>query len=229
MGENIGAAARAMLNCGLTELRLVRPRDGWPNAAAEAMSSGALARMPPVRVFNSTADALADCHFVLATTARGRDMVKPCYTPREAAAALAQHTGEGQKTAILFGPERAGLENDDVALSHGIVTIPLNPQFSSLNLGQAVLLTAYEWSQVMLPADRAAPQPDTLPAPHEKFMEMCRRLEDELEAHHFFRTDGQKPIMIRNLRNMLSRARMTDQEVRTFHGLITALIGKKEA
>lgn len=227
MGENIGAAARAMLNCGLRELRLVNPRDGWPNPAAEAMSSGALAKMPPVPVFESAKAAVADCHYVLATTARPRDMVKPVFTPREAVAELAGRAAAGQKTAILFGPERAGLENDDVALAHGIITIPLNPEFSSLNLGQAVLLTSYEWSQTQYAASDRKENED-LPAPHEKFVELCERLEGELESGHFFRTDGQRPVMIRNLRNMLSRAEMTEQEVRTFHGMITALTGGKK-
>lgn len=225
LGENIGAAARAMMNCGLSALRLVTPRDGWPNPAAESMSAGALAKMPPVEVFGSTAAAVADCHFVVATTARTRDMLKPIFTPRTATQELARRAAEGQKTAILFGPERAGLENDDVVLSHGIVTIPLNPQFSSLNLGQAVLLLAYEWSQKSFTLEPA--QPESPPVTHAKLLELFERLETELEAHHFFRTDGQKPVMIRNLRNMLSRANMTEQEARTFHGIITALTGGK--
>lgn len=229
MGENIGAAARAMMNCGLPELRIVRPRDGWPNPAADAMSSGALEKMPPVRVFESTADAVSDCHFILATTARMRDMVKPSFTARTAAAEISKRSGSGQKTAILFGPERAGLTNDDVALSHGTITIPLNPAFSSLNLGQAVLLVAYEMRQVA-PVTQNPPSPtdaDSLPVTHDRLMELFERLEQELDTHHFFRNEGQKPIMIRNLRNMLSRADMTDQEARTFHGIISALTGKK--
>lgn len=228
MGENIGASARAMLNCGLTGMRLVRPRDGWPNPAAYSISVGALEKMPPVQVFEQTRDAIADCQFVLATTARARDMVKPSYTAREAATELGRRAAEGQKTAILFGAERAGLDNDDVALAHGLITIPLNPEFSSLNLGQAVLLVAYEWSQISIPAKDPVP-PELLPAPHDKFLEMCERLEAELDANNFFRTGGHKSIMIRNLRNMLSRGAMTEQEVRTFHGIITALTGKKTA
>jgi len=231
MGENIGAAARAMMNCGLSELRIVRPRDGWPNPAADAMSSGALEKMPPVRVFESTADAVADCHFILATTARVRDMVKPSFTARTAAAEISKRSDSSQKTAILFGPERAGLTNDDVALSHGTITIPLNPAFSSLNLGQAVLLVAYEMRQAAPVTEESQTQPPTdadgLPVTHDKLMELFGRLEQELETHHFFRNEGQKPIMIRNLRNMLSRAEMTDQEARTFHGIISALTGKK--
>lgn len=228
MGENIGAAARAMLNCGMSDLRLVRPRDGWPSPSAEAMSSGALAKMPPVKVFDTTEAALEDCHFVLATTARPRDMVKPVFTARSAADELRKRAAEGQKTAILFGGERAGLSNDDVALAHGIITIPLNPDFTSLNLGQAVLLVTYEWYQAgdnTLPS--TMPTGNSLPVSHDKLIELFKRLETELEAHHFFRSAGQRPIMVRNLRSLLTRAEMTDQEARTFHGIISALTDKK--
>lgn len=228
MGENIGAAARAMLNCGLDELRLVNPRDGWPSKPAEAMSSGALEKMPPVAVFNSTAEAIADCHYVYATTARPRDMTKPVYTARGAAEDMHKRGAEGQKIGLLFGGERAGLDNDDVARSHAVVTIPLNPDFTSLNLGQAVLLLSYEWYQIAADAPaRQMPTGNSIPVPHAELAELFQRLESELEAHHFFRNEGQKPIMIRNLRNLLTRADMTRQEVRTFHGIISALIGKK--
>ena len=217
MGENIGAAARAMLNTGLTDLRLVRPRDGWPNERADAMSAGALAMMPPVRVFNSVPEAIADCHYVLATTARVRDMVKPVFTPHAAAAELKNRAMEGQHLAILFGAERTGLTNDDVALAHGLITIPLNPEFSSLNLGQAVLLVAYEWAQsIDTTASRTISLGDTGPATHDKLVGLFERLETELETRHFFRNPEQKPIMIRNLRNLLTRADMTDQEVGRF-------------
>lgn len=229
LGENIGAAARAMMNCGLSELRLVSPRDRWPNPAAEAMSAGALEKMPPVLVFDTTAAALADCHYTLATTARTRDMIKPCFTAREAANELFRRGESGQKTAILFGPERAGLDNEDVTLAHAIVTIPLNPVFSSLNLGQAVLLLAYEWSQSHKPELKVRREDEDMPAAHYKLVEMFERLEAELDAHNFFRAGGQKPVMIRNLRNMLSRADMTEQEVRTFHGIITALTREKNS
>ena len=229
MGENIGAAARAMLNCGLSDLRLVNPRDGWPNERADAMSSGALEKMPPVRVHDSTSAAIADCHFVLATTARTREMVKPVFTPREAAAELRRRVNEGQKTALLFGGERAGLDNDDVALAHGVVTIPLNPAFASLNLGQAVLLTSYEWfaSGDATPA-RQMLTGDSAPATQDELEGLFGRFEAELEALHFFRSPEQRPTMVRNLRNLLARAQMTEQEVRTFHGVITALTGKKK-
>lgn len=228
MGENIGAAARAMLNCGLDRLRLVSPRDGWPNERAEAMSSGALAKMPPVEVFDSTAEAIRDCHYVMATTARPRDMVKPVYNGEGAAQEAARRGEAGEKVAFLFGGERSGLDNDDVALSHAVITVPLNPSFSSLNLGQAVLLMAYEWSKISFKqTKRECPTGDTLPASHEQLHGLMERLEGELETHHFFRSEGLKPTMIRNLRNLLVRADMTEQEVSTFHGIISALTGKK--
>ena len=145
MGENIGAAARAMFNCGIDELRIVNPRDGWPNEKAHIMSSGAFDKLPPVKVHATTAEALADCHYPYATTARIRDMIKPVLTAKEAAGDCRAREAAGQKCAYLFGAERAGLDNKDVALSHSIITIPVNPDFSSLNLGQGVLLCAYEW------------------------------------------------------------------------------------
>lgn len=235
MGENIGAAARAMLNCGIEDLRIVNPRDGWPNERANAMASGAFDKMPPVQVYNTTAEALADCHYSYATTARIRDMVKPVMTAKEAAADARTREGQGQKIAYLFGAERAGLDNEDVALSHAIITIPVNPDFSSLNLGQGVLLCAYEWFQHSavkgLPRTATTEMPrdgdDTLPAPHAELDNLYNRLEQALRAGHFFRTQEMQPTVMRNLKNMLGRAGMTSQEVNTFHGLITALTGKK--
>lgn len=225
MGENIGAAARAMLNCGLENLRLVNPRDGWPNERADAMSAGALEKMPPVQVFGTVAESLADCHHVYATTARRRDMLKPVLTARQAATDIRARTKTGQRTAILFGGERAGLSNEDIALTHTIVTIPLNPDFSSLNLGQSVLLCAYEWAQAQ-ETEPPAERPE--PALHKDFEELCTRLEQELAEHNFFRNPEMQPVVARNLRATLARAEMTDQEVRTFHGVISALIGKKD-
>ena len=229
MGENIGAAARAMMNCAIDDLRLIRPRDGWPSEQAHAMSSGALDLMPDVKVFESTADALIDCHYVLATTARPRDMNKPVFNAKSAATEMHKRMLSGQKIGLMFGGERAGLENDDVALCDGIITVPLNPEFSSLNLAQGVLLSCYElYQQINNPERLIQGQENEMPVTHEKFEELFERLERELEAHHFFREGGQKPVMIRNLRNLLSRAQMSDQEARTFHGMISALTGKKK-
>lgn len=235
MGENIGACARAMLNCGLEDLRIVNPRDGWPSERANAMSSGALDLMPPVQVFTSTADALVDCHYVYATTARERDMVKPVLTAKEAASDCHTRDAQGQKIAYLFGGERAGLSNEDVALSHAIITIPVNPDFSSLNLAQGVLLCAYEWFQIH--ATKGLPRTSTtelgansrieLPAPHSDLNNLYNRLEEELRIGGFFRTQEMQPTVMRNLKNMLSRAQMTAQEINTFHGMITTLVGRK--
>jgi tRNA/rRNA methyltransferase len=228
MGENIGATARAMLNCGLSELRLVNPRDGWPNEKAEANSSGALGMMPPVQVFNSTAEAVADLHHIYATTARPRDMVKSVMTARGAGADMRGREASGQRIGLLFGAERSGLVNEDVAFAGTVITIPLNPGFSSLNLAQAVLLVTYEW---MCAGDKT---PDkqlvdnySFPATQASMNELNARLETELQDSGFFRAPDMKPTVIRNLHAMFTRAEMTDQEVKTFHGIISALIGKR--
>lgn len=228
MGENIGAAARAMLNCGVAELRLVRPRDGWPSAQAEAMSAGALEKMPPVLVFATLADAIADLHHVYATTARPRDMVKHMMTARCAATDMRQREAHGERIGLLFGAERSGLTNDDVALAGTVITIPLNPGFSSLNLGQAVLLVAYEW--MVAGDDTPAHQfinNDSFPATLDSMTNLYDRLTTELEDSGFFRAPDMKPTVIRNLHALLTRAEMTDQEVKTFHGMISALSGKR--
>jgi len=225
MGENIGATARAMFNFGLDELRIVRPRDGWPSEPATANAAGALERMPPVLVFDTLQAALADIHFVLATTARTRDMVKPVFTPQAATMELKSSAG---KSAIVFGGERAGLTNDDVALCHGIITIPTNPDFSSLNLGQSVLLMAWEYLRAH---DQTPPQKletgDSFPVEQLKTEEFFVRLEQELDKGLFFKASDMRPTIMRNIRNMFLRGRPTDQEVRTLHGIVSALTGKK--
>ena len=228
MGENIGATARAMMNCDLQDLRLVAPRDGWPNERAVAMSAGALPLMPPVQVFDTTKDAVADHHYVYATTARTRDMQKSVLTARQAAEDMAKRINEGQSVSVLFGPERTGLENDDIALANAIIQIPLNPDFSSLNLGQAVLLVAYEYCQTGFKAQQSKSEEAPIDlATQEQINGLVDRLSEELEHHNFFRTPEMKPAVIRNLHNLFSRTDMTDQEVRTFHGIISALIGNK--
>lgn len=228
LGENIGTAARAMLNCGLTDLRLVRPRDGWPNDKAVSASAGALETMPPARIYESPAEAFADCHQVYATTARPRELVKPVFTPAGAAADIRARQAAGQKIAVLFGGERAGLTTDDVARAHAVITIPLHPGFTSLNLAQAVLLVAHAWHETgeATPA-RAVPTGDSRPAPHEEIEAFLARLEEELESGNFFRTPEMKPAMVRNIRALYLRAEPTDQEIRTLHGMLTALIGRK--
>lgn len=232
MGENIGAAARAMFNFGLTDLRLVAPRDGWPSTQAEAMSSGALARMPPVQVFDTFAAAIEDLHYVLATTARPRDMVKPVLSPEEAARAGQSRVHSGQLAGIAFGAERSGLFNEDIAACHSIISIPTNPDFSSLNLGQSVLLVAYEWFKAGLDARCDTPalmsgQHNQIPAPQGEIEGFLSRLEDELDAKRFFRAPELKPITARNVRNIFTRADITAQELRTMHGIVSALKGNK--
>ena len=229
MGENIGATARAMLNCGLTDLRLVNPRDGWPSEKADAMSAGALEAMPPVQVFETLADAIADCHTIYATTARARDLVKPVMTARSAGVAMHQDIADGQKIAILFGAERAGLTNDEVMMAHKLITIPLNPDFSSLNLGQSVLLVSYEWSQGTLGAnapDTQTPLGKSNPAPAELFNGFFDRLDNELQTSGFYRVAEMKDTVSRNIRSLFSRAQPTDQEINTLHGIITSLLKK---
>lgn len=228
MGENIGATARAMLNCGLSHLRLVNPRDGWPNERAEAMSSGALELMPPVQVYATLAEAIADCHTIYATTARARDLVKPVMTARHAGVAMHDDIAAGQKVAILFGAERAGLSNDEVMMAHKLITIPLNPGFSSLNLGQSVLLVAYEWSQgIFDAAPVATPLGKSNPATADQFNNFFDRLDGELAKGGFFRVPEMKDIISRNIRSLFSRVQPTDQEINTLHGILTTLIGGK--
>ena len=229
MGENIGTAARAMLNFGLTDLRLVRPRDGWPNPAAEAMASGANEVLDQAQVFDTTKDAVADLRHVLAVTARARDSVKDVITPSEAGPHMRGRAAAGQQTGLLFGPERAGLNNDDVALADTVLTIPANPAFSSLNLAQAVLVMAYEWFQAGVADEPAADDRFGPPATKDQLVRLFEHLEEELDATRFFHPEERRTAMVRNLRNMLQRFGMTDQDVRTSHGVIRALRGHKSA
>ncbi|MGF1626041.1 MAG: RNA methyltransferase [Alphaproteobacteria bacterium] len=224
LGENIGAAARAMLNCGLTDLRLVNPRDGWPNPKADAMASGALESAVQVSLHDSTAAAIADLNYVLATTARHRFMSKPIFTARAAAGELRSRIADGQRCGLLFGAERSGMTNDDVALANAIVTVPLNPSFSSLNLGQSVLLIGYEWylRDDGTPA-RSFEDKGSPPATKAELQNFFSRLEDALDAVGFLRLADKRPIVVRNLRNLFQRADLTEQELKTLHGVIAAL------
>ncbi len=228
LGENIGATARAMLNFGLTDLRLVKPRDGWPNPTAEATASRADAVLEAAHVFATTEDAISGLHHVLAVTARERDSLKEVVDPRTAATRMRSWAQAGQGAGLLFGPERAGLHNDDVALADTVLTVPANPAFSSLNLAQAVLLIAYEWSQTAAEGtDDAFPLPDTdygPPATKDQMVRLFEHLEDELEAGRFFWPPERRPSMAQNLRNMLQRYGMTEQDVRTVRGMIRALV-----
>ena len=225
MGENIGAAARAMANFGLEDLRLVSPRDGWPNARAIDMASGAFEHMPQPQVFEGLKDAIADLHFTYATTARRRDLMKPVFTP--GAAAKDVYNRAEQQIGFVFGPERTGLTNDDLSLCSAAITIPTNPDFSSLNLAQSVLLMAYEWHKGLDDTpERTSDMGDSFPVEQDKLDEFLIRLEGELNTAGFFKDAGLKPTMKRNIRNIFTRSELTDQEVRTLHGIISSLIRK---
>lgn len=223
LGENIGKAARAMLNFGLTEMRLVAPRDGWPNPEAGPSASGADGVLDRARVFDQIEDAIADCTRVLATTVRDREMAKPVITAVEAAAIAREVGPSAGRVGILFGPERAGLTNDDVALADTILTVPVNPAFGSLNLAQAVIIVAYEWFRAAdaTPAVQAA-HPEG-PAPKADLIGLMEHLEGDLDARGFFRSAGRKPSQIRSLRTILQNAHLSEQDVRTLRGVIKAL------
>lgn len=225
LSENIGTTTRAMLNCGLTELRLVSPRENWLSDKAIAASSGADALLRAARCFDTTAEAIADLHRVYATTGRNRFMVKPVVTPRRAATELRDHIAQGLRCGVLFGPERTGLENDDIALADVVVTVPLNPDYCSLNLAQSVLLVAYEWYQAGDPAEPRAMTRGAAPvALKEDLVGFFEHLERELDDCGFFRAIEKRPVMVRNIRNMFERADLTQQEVRTLHGIVHELV-----
>ena len=223
LGENIGKAARAMLNFGLAEMRLVSPRDGWPNPSAGPAASGADVVLEQARVFDSVADAVADCAHVYATTVRKRGVTKPVLTPE---AASREIHGQQGRSAILFGPERSGLETDDVALARAIVTVPINPEFGSLNLAQAVILVAYEWSKGMALASPPETELDP-PAPQGEFEGMMAQLERMLDGAGFFHPPERTPATRRTLRTMLTKPGWSSQEIRTLRGVLSALDGAK--
>ena len=223
LGENIGKAARAMLNFGLVEMRLVAPRDGWPNPAAGPAASGADVVLANARVFATVAEAVADCPHVYATTVRKRGVTKPVVTPEQAASKMRDAEG---RSAILFGPERSGLETDDVALARTILTVPINPEFGSLNLAQAVILVAYEWSK----GEALASPPEVAldpPAPQEELDGMIGQLDAMLEAANFFFPPDRTPATRRTLRTLLTKPGWSSQEVRTMRGVLSALAGAK--
>ena len=223
LGENIGKAARAMLNFGLTEMRLVSPRDGWPNPSAAPAASGADLVLDRATVYPSVAEAVADCPNVYATTVRKRGVTKPVLTPVQAAQAI--HAGPG-RSAILFGPERSGLETEDVNLARSIITVPINPQFGSLNLAQAVILVAYEWSKqvdlAMPPATEILP-----PAPQAELEAMIAHLEALLEAADYYHPPNRATVTRRTLRGVLTKPGWNSLEVRTLRGVLSALERKR--
>src|SRR5260221_8344390 len=228
LGENIGTAARAMANFGLTRLRLVRPRDAWPNVHARRAASGADAVLDDAALYDTLAAALADCSFVLATTARAHDQAKPVIGPAEAALEMAPRLAAGETVAVVFGRERWGLMNDEVGLADLIVTFPVNPAFASLNLAQAVLIVAYEWFKTAggaLPFQMPLRAP---PAGKEQVFAFLAPLERELERVEFFRPAEKRDTMTINLRNIFARMAPTQQDIQTLHGVVTAMVeGRK--
>lgn len=219
-----------MLNCGLDDLRLVRPRDGWPNDKATASATGAAAVVREARLFESTASAVADVVHVYATTARVRDMHKAAVTLTEAMTAIRFAAAQGEPSAVLFGPERTGLDNDEVALAATVLHVPLNPAFSSLNLAQAVLLVAYEWHRQggggdVRPRSRSPREPR---ATSEELQNFFEHLEQELDDSGFLRVREKRAVMVRNLRNLFHRAELRQHEVRTLHGILAALTGRRK-
>ncbi|WP_432770301.1 MAG: TrmJ/YjtD family RNA methyltransferase [Sphingopyxis sp.] len=222
LGENIGKAARAMLNFGLTELRLVSPRDGWPNPDAGPAAAGADRVLADATVFATLAEAVADCTHIYATTVRKRGVTKPVLTPE--AAAQAVHASAG-RSAYIFGAERSGLDSDDVALAHQIVTVPINREFGSLNLAQAVILLAYEWSKGQ---DLASPPDVPLdpPAAHAELEELIQHLVRDLDTAGYFFPAARTTATLRTLRTALTKAGWTSNEMRMMHGIVTAL-GRK--
>jgi len=224
LGENIGAAARVMANFGLARLRLVNPRDGWPNIHARRSASGADCVLDETVLYDSLAAAIADCTLVLATTARAHDQAKPVLGPQEAAAWIAPHVGAGENVAVLFGRERHGLENDEVALADRIVTFPVNPAFASLNLAQAVALMAYEWFKLASGGGLPFAMPrKSEPAGKQQIEAFFSNLERELDAIEYFRPLDKRATMLVNLRNIFARMQPTQQDIQTLHGIVMAL------
>jgi tRNA/rRNA methyltransferase len=224
LGENIGAASRAMANFGLSDLRLIDPRCGWPNEKAKAMAAGASGLIDAARVFASLEDAAADLNLIYATTARERGITKEVLTPEEAGRRLKRATAGGEKTALLFGNERAGLDNDEISLCDCVVTIP-TAEFASLNLGQAVLLLSYEWFKASdtTPPARLEHGPLQRKPTREELIAMFEHLERELTESGFLYPPDKRPGMVRAIRATLHRARLTYQEVQTLRGMIVAL------
>jgi len=229
LGENIGTSARAMFNCALTDLRLVKPRDGWPSKKAQAAASGADTVLEKARLYATVEEAIAGLRRVYATTARDRYMVKRIVNPRLAATEMRTHLGVGEPCGILFGPERTGLLNEHIALADTVLSVPLNPAFSSLNLAQAVLVVGYEW---FLAGDDTPPEQlalgHSLPATKERLIQFFAHLEEELDRSGFMRDPEKRPSMVRNLRNLFQRAQCTEQELRTLHGVITSFCGPRK-
>ena len=220
LGQNIGKAARAMLNFGLTDMRIVAPRDGWPNPDAGPSASGADIVLEQARLFDTVQEAIADCTTVYASTVRRRDLVLPVATPEEMASRIAATAG---RSAMLFGPERSGLETEDVALANAIVTVPINPEFGSLNLAQAVILLAYEWSRTATLAQPPAKELEP-PAPQGELEGMIGQLNEHLEAKGYFHPPERTEATRNTLRTIFTKTGWSSREVKAIRGVIRALV-----
>lgn len=225
MGENIGAAARAMLNFGLDRMRIVAPRDGWPNPKATVMASGAGRVLDEAGLFDDVAGAVGDCSYVFATTARPRDLTKPVVSPERAMQMAAEKIAAGEKVAVLFGPERSGLENEDIARANAIISVPVNPDFASLNLAQCVLLTGYEWQrQTTEVVAETVEMGKSEWATGIEIEKLAEHYEDRLnDAGFFFPVDKGDSMKV-NLRNLWSRMALTSADVQMLHGVMRQMV-----
>lgn len=230
IGENIGAVARAMLNFGVTDLRLVRPKQAWPNPRAQATASGADIVLEKARLFDTTEDAVGDLHRLYATTARHRELLKPVAAPRHAAAEMRRFVSAGEKVGVMFGAERTGLLNEDVVLAHTLITIPTNRAFFSLNLGQAALLVLYEFGMTAegVPLGEHFDMGGNRPANRFELFGLFHQLEAELDESGFFdNIPTKRDSIVQNIRNSFQRGALLEQDVRTLRGVIKAIAGKR--
>lgn len=225
IGENIGMAARAAYNGGLTELRLVNPKEPWPNPKAVKSAAGAHVILDNVKTYNALEDAVADLHYVLATTARPRDMTKPVFQGESGLKKLYDMIQDGHRVGLMFGPERTGLGNEDLSRADGIIEIPMNPEYPSLNLAQAVLITAYEWIKLLnKKPDYTLDHGKSILASKQEVTELFDHLEHELDRSGYLRIPHKRTVMVQNIRHMLLRGEFTSQEVRTLRGIISSLV-----
>jgi tRNA/rRNA methyltransferase len=236
MGENIGAAARAMHNFGLSDLRIIAPRDGWPNESAAAVATSAAHILDGAKIYQTTHDAVADLQVIYATTARDRRMVKRVCTPKEVAREVHENAQCSVRSGILFGAERTGLTNEDITLSSAIISIPTAPENPSLNIAQSLVVVAYEWfaaglNERSINTPRGTTGPDSnavsfhpIPASQEDLRGMLAHLESELDAADFWKEPKKKPLMWQNMQNIFTRGNLTEQEVKTLRGVIRALV-----
>ncbi|WP_106639142.1 RNA methyltransferase [Allosphingosinicella vermicomposti] len=225
LGENIGKAARAMLNFGLTDMRLVTPRDGWPNPAAGPAASGADIVLENARVFDSVAEAVADCPHVYATTVRKRGLVIPVVTPEVAAQEV---RGHAEQSAILFGAERSGLETEEVAIAQKILTVPVNPDFRSLNLAQAVILIAYEWSKHETLAVPTGGEPAEPRATQAQLEGLIGQMDEALDKAGYYFPPDRVPATRKTMRTILSKAGWSNREIQALRGMLRSLVNPRQ-